>query len=79
MKELSAEYTELQDKVISITELYIYHLIVNHERSYDLKDKDVYKLIQKVNEQYTYGGSLEEIVDRLLDGDEYDGDEEEWY
>lgn len=79
MKELSAEYTELLDKGISITELYIYHLIVNDERSYDLKDKDVYKLIQKVNEQYTYGGSLEEIVDRLLDGDEYDGDEEEWY
>jgi len=79
MKELSAEYTELLDKGISITELYIYHLIVNDERSYDLKDKDIYKLIQKVNEQYSYGGSLEEIVDRLLDGDEYDGDEEEWY
>ena len=71
-------YNEVTEKDISITDLYIYSLIVSDERSFTMSDRDIRELINKVlNSSYRSNEPLTEIVDRLLDGDyDYEGDEE---
>lgn len=71
-------YNEVTEKDVSITDLYIYSLIVSDERSFTMSDRDIRELINKVlNSSYRSNEPLTEIVDRLLDGDyDYEGDEE---
>lgn len=80
MNEISTEYNKILDDGVSITELYIYHLIVSDDRSIGLSEKNIEDLIQKVTEaRYMTDKGLEWIVDAVLNGDEIDGDDEEWY
>lgn len=67
-------YNEITDKDISITDLYIYSLIINDERSFSLDNQEIDKIITKVLNSNLRGAlPLTEIVDRLLDNDfEYD-------
>lgn len=78
MNNLEWAYNEVTEKDISITDLYIYSLIVSDERSFTMSDRDIRELINKVlNSSYRSNEPLTEIVDRLLDGDyDYEGDEE---
>jgi len=75
---LEQAYNAVVDKEVSITDLYIYSLIVSDERSFSMNDKDIEELINKVlNSSYRSNEPLADIVDRLLDGDyDYEGDEE---
>jgi transcriptional regulator of NAD metabolism len=50
MNEISTEYNKILDDGVSITELYIYHLIVSDDRSIGLSEKNIEDLIQKVTE-----------------------------
>lgn len=80
MNNLSKDYNSLLDEGKSITDLYIYHLIVSDERSFNLSEKEILDMVtQVINARYSLSTlGLEQIVDRALDGDLSDGDEEEW-
>lgn len=75
---LEQAYAMVIDKDISMTDLYIYSLIISDDRSFGLNSKDIEDLIDKVlNSSYRSNEPLTDIVDRLLDGDYgYEGDEE---
>ncbi len=75
---LEQAYAMVIDKDISMTDLYIYSLIIGDDRSFGLNGKDIEDLIDKVlNSSYRSNEPLTDIVDRLLDGDYgYEGDEE---
>ena len=75
---LEEAYNLVIDKGVSMTDLYIYSLIVGDERSFNLSENDIEELINKIlNSSYRSNEPLTEIVDRLLDGDyDYEGDEE---
>lgn len=75
---LEQAYAMVIDKDISMTDLYIYSLIIGDDRSFGLNSKDIEDLIDKVlNSSYRSNEPLTDIVDRLLDGDYgYEGDEE---
>jgi hypothetical protein len=75
---LEEAYNLVIDKGVSMTDLYIYSLIVGDERSFSLSENDIEELINKIlNSSYRSNEPLTEIVDRLLDGDyDYEGDEE---
>lgn len=75
---LEQAYAMVIDKDISMTDLYIYSLIIGDDRSFGLNGKDIEDLIDKVlNSNYRSNEPLTDIVDRLLDGDYgYEGDEE---
>ena len=45
MNEISKQYNELLDAGVSITELYVYHLIVNDERSFGMSEKEIVDMI----------------------------------
>lgn len=80
MNDISTQYNKLLDEGISITEIYIYHLIVSDERSYGMSEKEMLDLVDRAtNARYSSSRSLEDIIDGLLNGDEFDGDDEEWY
>lgn len=50
MNEISTEYNKILDDGVSITELYIYHLIVSDDRSIGLTERNIEDLMQKVIE-----------------------------
>lgn len=80
MNEISTQYNKLLDEGASITELYIYHLIVTDDRSYGMSEKEINNMLRDaIDARYNTTGGIEEIVDRLLNGDEFNGDEDEWY
>lgn len=80
MNEISKQYNELLDAGASITELYVYHLIVNDERSFGMSEKEIVDMVRDViDKRYTSSEGIEFIVDSLLNGDELDGDENIWY
>lgn len=80
MNEISKQYNELLDAGASITELYVYHLIVNDERSFGMSEKEIVDMVRDViDKRYSSSESIEFIVDSLLNGDELDGDENIWY
>lgn len=80
MNEISKQYNELLDAGASITELYVYHLIVNDERSFGMSEKEIVDMVRDViDKRYTSSKGIEFIVDNLLNGDELDGDENIWY
>lgn len=80
MNEISKQYNELLDAGVSITELYVYHLIVNDERSFGMSEKEIVDMVRDaIDKRYISSESIEFIVDSLLNGDELDGDENIWY
>lgn len=80
MNEISKQYNELLDAGASITELYVYHLIVNDERSFGMSEKEIVDMVRDViDKRYTSSEGIEFIIDNLLNGDELDGDENIWY
>ncbi len=80
MNEISRQYNELLDAGASITELYVYHLIVNDERSFGMSEKEIVDMVRDViDKRYSSSEGIEFIVDSLLNGDELDGDENIWY
>ena len=79
MKDLSEQYDNILDAGASITELFVYHLIVTDERSYGLSEKEIRDMVDDaINARYSSLYGLEDIVDRLLNGDELNGDENIW-
>ena len=80
MNEISKQYNELLDAGVSITELYVYHLIVNDERSFGMSEKEIVDMVRDaIDKRYSSSEGIELIVDSLLNGDELDGDENIWY
>lgn len=80
MNEISKQYNELLDTGVSITELYVYHLIVNDERSFGMSEKEIVDMVRDaIDKRYSSSEGIEFIVDSLLNGDELDGDENIWY
>lgn len=80
MNEISKQYNELLDVGVSITELYVYHLIVNDERSFGMSEKEIVDMVRDaIDKRYSSSEGIEFIVDSLLNGDELDGDENIWY
>lgn len=80
MNEISKQYNELLDAGASITELYVYHLIVNDERSFGMSEKEIVNMVREaIDKRYSSSEGIEFIVDSLLNGDELDGDEDLWY
>jgi len=80
MNEISKQYNELLDAGASITELYVYHLIVNDERSFGMSEKEIINMVREaIDKRYSSSEGIEFIVDSLLNGDELDGDEDLWY
>lgn len=80
MDEISRQYNQLLDEGASITELYVYHLIVNDERSFGMSEKEIIEMVRDaIDKRYSSTQGIEYIVDSLLNGDELDGDEGEWY
>ncbi len=80
MNEISKQYNELLDTGASITELYVYHLIVNDERSFGMSEKEIIDMVRDaIDKRYSSSEGIEFIVDSLLNGDELDGDENIWY
>lgn len=80
MNEISKQYNELLDAGVSITELYVYHLIVNDERSFGMSEKEIIDMVRDaIDKRYSSSEDIEFIVDSLLNGDELDGDENIWY
>jgi hypothetical protein len=80
MNEISRQYNELLDAGASITELYVYHLIVNDERSFGMSEKEIMNMVREaIDKRYSSSEGIEFIVDSLLNGDELDGDEDLWY
>lgn len=78
MINLSEEYNHLLDNGVSIEELYIYHLIVNDERAYNLHEAEIETAVQKIlNNRYNSEDGLEQMVDKYLDGEMEE--EDEWY
>jgi hypothetical protein len=80
MDEISRQYNQLLDEGASITELYVYHLIVNDERNFGMSEKEIIEMVRDaIDKRYSSTQGIEYIVDSLLNGDELDGDEDEWY
>lgn len=80
MNEISKQYNELLDAGVSITELYVYHLIVNDERSFGMSEKEIVDMVREaIDKRYISSEGIEFIVDSLLNGNELDGDENIWY
>lgn len=80
MNEISKQYNELLDAGVSITELYVYHLIVNDERSFGMSEKEIVDMVRDaIDKRYSSSEGIEFIIDSLLNGDELDGDENIWY
>jgi hypothetical protein len=80
MNEISKQYNQLLDTGASITELYVYHLIVNDERSFGMSEKEIIDMVRTaIDKRYSSLEGIEFIVDSLLNGDELDGDEDLWY
>ena len=78
MNNLKDLYSQLLDEGIPITELYIYHLIVSDMRSYGMEEDEIADLVEQViDKRNETSMGLEDIVDNLLNGDEFDGDENE--
>lgn len=80
MSNIIEDYNELLDNGKSITELYIYHLIISDEQSFSLSDMDILKMIQKVLELKSkyYNLSIETLVEVVLNREEIDEDDDKW-
>ena len=78
---LSDAYSYITEEIgVSALELYVYSLIVQDDRMGSLNSRDIYNIIQEaINIQSMSDEPISQIIDRLLDGDEFDGDDDSWY
>lgn len=78
---LSDAYSYITEEIgVSALELYVYSLIIQDDRISGLGSRGIYNIIQDVmNAQAISDEPINQIVDRILDGDEYDGDDDSWY
>lgn len=69
---LERAYTELVDEGISAEDLYIYHLLIMDDRAYNRDTNDLSQIIDKVKRmRYNYYRlSLEEVINRVLEGED---------
>lgn len=69
---LERAYTELVDEGISAEDLYIYHLLIMDDRAYNRDANDLSQIIDKVKRmRYNYYRlSLEEVINRVLEGED---------
>lgn len=80
MSSLSDQYNKMMDEGVSITELFVYNLIIEDDRCGGMSEKEIQDMVaQALNQRYSTDIGLEAIVDRLLNGDDFNGDEDEWY
>ena len=80
MNSLSEQYNKMMDEGVSITELFVYNLIIEDDRCGGMSEKEIQDMVaQALNQRYCTDIGLEAIVDRLLNGDDFSGDEDEWY
>lgn len=80
MNNLIADYNSIMDKGIAITELYIYHLLVSDDRAYNFTETELLNMVEEViNIRYiNYDVSIEEIVNHLLNGEQYNEENDLW-
>lgn len=77
---LGEQYDKVINEGASIKALYAFSLIIEDERSFGMSEKEIEEMAEKaVDSHYVANDSLENIIDRLLSGDELDGDDDAWY
>jgi len=80
MSNLRTQYNFLLDEGIAITDVYIYHLLVNDPRSYNYSEEELTDMVENIlNQHYTNERSLEELVESCLNGDNLEEDDNEWF
>jgi hypothetical protein len=80
MSSLHEQYNKMMDEGVSITELFVYNLIIEDDRCGGMSEKEIQDMVaDALNCRYSTDIGLEAIVDRLLNGDDFSGDEDEWY
>lgn len=81
MNNLDKEYSKILDDGFSITELYIYASIVEDDRCYGLSPSEIENKVYQIQElRCSTCLSLEEIINKVLNGDdEFDVGDVEWY
>ena len=80
MTNLKTQYDFLLDEGISITDMYIYHLLVNDPRSYNYSEQELVDMVQSIldaDARYSNERSIEELVDCCLNGDNIEEDDNE--
>lgn len=78
MSNLRTQYNFLLDEGIAITDVYIYHLLVNDPRSYNYSEEELTDMVENIlNQHYTNERSLEELVESCLNGDNLEEDDNE--
>ena len=66
MDEISRQYNQLLDEGASITELYVYHLIVNDERSFGMSEKEIIEMVRDaIDKRYSSTQGIEYIYCRF--------------
>lgn len=81
MSSIGQQYDKVLEAGISIVELYAYALIIEDDRSFGMREKEIKeKINMAVEARCNTCDPLEDIIDRILNGEEsFDGDDEEWY
>lgn len=80
MSSLRTQYNFLLDEGIAITDIYIYHLLVNDPRSYNYSEQELDDMVEDIlNQHYNGEHSIEELVESCLNGDNLEEDDNEWF
>ena len=68
MNSIAEVYNELLNKGVSVLSLYIYSILINDERSFNLTETQIDEVIDEIiNRYYDYGLSVPDAVERVLD------------
>lgn len=77
---LGEQYDKIVNDGVSIKALYAFSLIIEDERSFGMSEKEIEEMATKVVDlHFVEDNSLENIIDRLLNGDVIGEEEETWY
>ncbi len=80
MSSLRTQYNFLLDEGIAITDIYIYHLLVNDPRSYNYSEQELDDMVEDIlNQHYNGEHTIEELVESCLNGDNLEEDDNEWF
>ena len=78
MSSLRTQYNILLDEGIAITDIYIYHLLVNDPRSYNYSEQELDDMVEDIlNQHYNGEHTIEELVESCLNGDNLEEDDNE--